>query len=333
MVLREEEPLSMMRAERNTYPAVYMDFVQMSKFYSTHAFCFYEGEDGKYYNSRIRREFEDNFISFRVGNKKEVLKLIKKIRENESHYEACLMFFVDRDFDFSGPELNHKVIVDKDLYVTPCYSVENLYVSPSCLGRILQSEFLINQYDSDYKKCINDFVSLSNSFNEIIVEFNAIKLLHDKKSKSNSEYDFPDKNNRFLRFNIDLNKNGNQLQDFITLIKSTDYDNEIQKMLFELKIEISDFEKAKDELASKDNKNYLFRGKNQLHFFVEFIASLRQLNKREKYFRFKRNCVHIAFNGNWLSEISQYADEPKSLIEFIKNHKTILDTISLRSII
>ena len=65
--------LEQMRKSRGTYEAVFIQFVNNRKYYNSYAFCFYEGEDGKYYDPRIRQKFSDKFMTFIVGNKKEVL--------------------------------------------------------------------------------------------------------------------------------------------------------------------------------------------------------------------------------------------------------------------
>lgn len=321
MPIEEDQVILNMRKERNTYSSVYMQFTQMEESYFTHAFCFYEGEDGKYYDSRLRREFGNKFFTFRVGNKVEVLKLLKAIKKDYFDIFPCLMFFVDRDFDFDT------IIQDEDLYVTPCYSVENLYVSSTCLERILQTEFLINSYENDYKKCLEDFKCIYHTFNQLILEFNAIKYIHDMKSHSNSDYDFSNKNTKFIRFELSKSCLGDRLSDMILLAKSKDYQTEINKMLVDLDISQSELQEAKDVLSDKLQKSRCFRGKNQLCFFTTFIYILRQLNKNSKYFEYKRDCVHISPSGNWLSELSQYADEPDSLIKFINDHKTKLDLI------
>ena len=57
--------------------------------------------------------------------------------------KVCTMFFVDRDYDFSQKQ------IDEDLFVTPCYSIENLYVQRECFVNILQSEFGLNEIEGD----------------------------------------------------------------------------------------------------------------------------------------------------------------------------------------
>lgn len=97
--------LELMRKERGTYEAIYLEFLNSRKYYKTYAFCFYEGEDGKYYDGRIRQKFSDKIMTFSVGNKKEVLKLLDKIKEAGLYEDVCTMFFVDRDYDVSRVEI------------------------------------------------------------------------------------------------------------------------------------------------------------------------------------------------------------------------------------
>ena len=40
--------LEQMRKGRQTFEAIYLQFSNNRKFYNSYAFCFYEGEDGKY---------------------------------------------------------------------------------------------------------------------------------------------------------------------------------------------------------------------------------------------------------------------------------------------
>lgn len=61
MQMNTELSVAQMRKERLTQQAVYMEFVSSRKYYKTHVFCFYEGEDGKYYNPRVEQKFEKFF--------------------------------------------------------------------------------------------------------------------------------------------------------------------------------------------------------------------------------------------------------------------------------
>lgn len=296
--------LEQMRKERGTYEAIYIQFVNSKKYFETYAFCFYEGEDGKYYNSRIRQKFGDKFLTYTVGNKKEVLKLFKRITSTNLYDDVCTMFFVDKDYDLSLSGKSEK------LFETPCYSIENFYVQRECLKKILQSEFGLNEIDNDFQKCLADFEQRERDFNNEILEFNSLVYLRRKKSDSNSNCSFGSiKTSHMLKVNV------NKVE------KATKYDDTINDIKEKLQFEEKEIEKAKEELKAKGDFSMNFRGKNQLDFFVEFIRGLKKLNEDGEYFEIKHNNIHINVTSNRLSELSQYAVTPPILEEFLEKNK------------
>lgn len=301
---KESLSLEQMRKERGTYEAIYIQFVNNRKYFKTYAFCFYEGEDGKYYDSRIRQKFGSKFVTYTVGNKKEVLKLLKRITSTNLYDDVCTMFFIDRDYDVSLSGQNEK------LYETPCYSIENLYVQRECLLKILQSEFGLNEIEKDFQKCLQDFDKREKEFNNQILEFNSLVYLRRKKSDSNSNCVFGSiKTSHMLKVNID------------NVEKATKYNQTIDEIKEKLQFEESEIEEAKEELIRKGNFSLNFRGKNQLDFFVEFIRALKKINDDGGYFETKYNNIHINLTSNRLSELSQYAVTPSTLEEFLERHK------------
>ena len=95
-------------------------------------------------------------------NKDETLKLWRKIKSEKSYNDVKKMFFVDMDMDVEPADK------DEDLYVTPCYSVENLYANKYCFANIIESEFSINKGETDYDKTLQLFDELFEKFcNEI----------------------------------------------------------------------------------------------------------------------------------------------------------------------
>lgn len=304
MLETENLSLAQMRKERGTYEAIYLQFVNNRKYYKTYAFCFYEGEDGKYYNSRIRQKFGNKFVTYTVGNKKEVLKLLNKITTTNLYNDVCTMFFVDKDYDISLRGSNEK------LFETPCYSIENLYVQRECLLKILQSEFGLNEIDNDCVKCLCDFDEREREFNSQILEFNSLVYLRRKKSDSNSNFAFGSiKTSHIVK--VDLKK----------VEKATKYNETINRIIEKLQFEEKEIEEAKKELTEKQYFSLNFRGKNQLDFFVEFIKRLKEANEKGGYFTAKYNNIHIHLTSNRLSELSQYAVTPPVLEEFLERHK------------
>lgn len=234
MLETENLSLAQMRKERKTYEAIYLQFVNNRKFYKTYAFCFYEGEDGKYYDSRIRQKFGNKFLTYTVGNKKEVLKLLNKITTTNLYNNVCTMFFIDKDYDISLKGGNEK------LFETPCYSIENLYVQRECLLKILQSEFGLNEIDNDCVKCLHDFEEREREFNNQILEFNSLVYLRRKKSDSNSNFSFSSIKTSHL-VNVNLEK----------VEKATKYSETINKIIEKLQFEENEIEEAKNELIKK----------------------------------------------------------------------------------
>lgn len=304
MISEDSSLVEKMRKERGSYGAVFVKLVNNQKYYNSHAFCFYEGEDGKYYDCHIRQYFHDKFITFSVGNKKEVLKLLKKVNTTDLYKNVCLMFFVDRDYD----EIRES---NKDLFVTPCYSIENLYVQEECLKKILQSEFGLNILEEDYQKCLQDFRLRENEFNDHLLEFNSLVYLRRKKSESNSNFSFGTvKTTHLIKFRID------------EISKSPKYDETTNNIKTELGfLDNDEISKVKEELKTKGEFSWNFRGKNQLDFFVYFVKELKRLNNIGGYFTTKYNNIHIDITANRLSELSQYAIVPPILEEFLEIHK------------
>lgn len=169
-------PLVEMRLGREESSTAFMEFTSKRKYHSNYAFCFYEGEDGKYYDHRIRSIIGKDFIHIKAGNKNKVLKVLKLIKDKPEYQSVNTMFFVDRDMGFDMKEYK-----EKDVYVTPCYSIENLYVNEDSFGMILETEFGLNIDDADYITYKQKFVEMYHDFCELMLEFNALVLLRKEK--------------------------------------------------------------------------------------------------------------------------------------------------------
>ncbi|HCC07687.1 MAG TPA: hypothetical protein DEP72_05980 [Clostridiales bacterium] len=301
--MNDRSSLEEMRAERVNANAVFIKFTSDNKYHETHAFCFYEGEDGKYYDPRIRNIFENQFITYIAGNKKEVLKLLGMIKNEDIYKDICKMFFVDRDYDdmLRG--------TDENLYETPCYSIENLYVQRECFIRILQSEFVLNITDEDFTRCVSDFEKQFADFNKEMLEFNALVLIRRRKSTSNSDVKFGDIKTRDL---VDIK--------VTNVRRSAKYNETINNIKEKLAIDADELKVVEGELNSRNNFLNEYRGKNQLDFMVGFINHLKELNKESSYFSNKLPCVNINITKNSLSELSQYAIVPNCLNIFLEEH-------------
>lgn len=296
--------LEEMRSGREIAPTAFISFTSAYDYFNSHIFCFYEGEDGKYYNQKTKTILGENIITIKAGNKKEVLKIWRKIKNDSSYQNVSKCFFVDRDMD-KPPE-----DIDDDLYITPCYSIENLYTTKNVFENILQSEFSCDKFDEDYPKCMSKFTELQEQFNEIMLEFNALVLLRNKKSLGNGKVSLSSvKTTNLVVVAIDK------------ITKHTKYEHVITDLKEKLDVSDEEIANSISELKACGEYNFLFRGKNQLDFFVNFIAMLKQLHNNGKFFSKIRACVSIDITSNRLSELSQYAEFPVCLKEFLNRHK------------
>ena len=295
--------LEQMRANRSRSEVLFKKFTEAKDFFNSHAFCFFEGEDGKYYNSRIQKYWENNFIPLVAGSKKEVLKVMQKITSDPLYTDVCVMFFVDRDYDVPLAGTH------KDLFETPCYSIENLYAQECVVERILQSEFGLNAIDPDYYKCISDYRSRLLEFNEIILKFNAI-IKYQHQYAPNIMCQFSSIKTSHLA-HISINK----------VTKATRHDEQINKLITLLHIDEAALNAIEDTLRLELQPEVVFRGKNQLDFLIFIIMEFKKMNASSAYFSTKLTNVHINLSDNRLAELSQYAITPPELDIFLFNHR------------
>lgn len=297
------------RESRNKAVVVYSKFIQYRDKFSHHVFCFYEGEDIKYYEQRIELYANVSYkklVGYNCGGKKEVLKLKKMIMKD--NYESVKkMFIIDRDYLKSDFE-------DSEIYETPCYSVENFYTSKNAFEKILKREFSLNVIDVDFCKCINEYTSRQEEFHDKLLFLNAWLACQRK-------------------YEIENGKRNVDLKDF----KITKYFDKISIDEIRVKQTIDEcllhtlFPNAnpvKEEditnsilLLSSSDRQKDFRGKFELEFLKKIIDDLKQKNKDCNYMLEFKECVKIDPNVDTLSSLSQFADTPPCLINFLQKYK------------
>lgn len=273
--------IKQMRDSRATSNVGFIDFSNYRKFFKTHVFCFFEGEDAKYYNLRIKNIIGDNIIPITVGNKENNLKLWRKLKKEEAYKSVTKMFFVDKDMDDMPKDM------DKDLYVTPCYSIENLYVDRIVFKNILESEFSINEAENDYMKALDYFDNSFESFCNEMLEFNALVLLRKEKNMNNG------------RVAINNIKTKNLVSVSLNVVKkSKNYSVTINDLKNQLQTNEFEVERAIERIKRAGDFANVFRGKNQLDFFIAIINILKQANFEETFFEKKRKTVSINLTNN-----------------------------------
>lgn len=300
-----------MKKARNSYSVAFMKFTQCKSLYDTNLFCFYEGEDAKYYSFRIANicNLSDECItSFNCGGKKEVKKLYEKISKNCVYKKVKKLFFVDRDY--------FPLEIDStELFETPCYSVENFYTNISVFERVLKIGFGINVYDSDFEKCKELYKNRFFEFHESVLELNTwIKCVRKIEKENNLE-----------RLKIDFKISSHFEKINLEEVKPKyELNKKLLENLFPNAPIISDeeFSIIKSEF-NNDDPQKCFRGKFELEFMKKMIVDLKKRNKKENFLTEKYECVKIDPNGDTLSILSQYADTPPELYAFLSRYRNI----------
>lgn len=272
-------------------------------------FCVYEGEDAKYYGVRIDTlaEIED-CRKIPCKGKQDVLKLYDRVKTDPRLSISNTLFFVDHDFDGYCGRAH-----DKKLYVTPCYSIENMYVQESSVRKILIEEYGVDNFteSNELESLVALYLKLFDEYCTALTTLNAwISLQREKEHQS-----------------IRLNLNNQKLNKFISI--SLDrveqiYTKEDLSALFPESILISDEELiAKEAEFMARDRMCLFRGKYHVEFlrvFLEKIKSDRQ-STNPVHFKTKKGVKLNLSKVNILSELSQYAATPKCLRSFLESAK------------
>jgi len=299
MIGYEESLIEQYRNSRDKWVVVWQSFVnEFSKYYSNSVFCFYEGEDSKYYDHRIKAKTTKNIMRYPTGSKENVLKVRNKIIGTELYQGSSTLFFVDRDFDNDKTEGN--------LYVTPSYSIENLYATESSFKQIIETELYLNCSNVFHGTYMLLFNQRFDEFLNLICEFNSVIAVNRRSKGKDTLVSVNDiKTNKLFKISIE------------SIEKTDKYDSIILKLLNEMNLNNSDIQMTFEEFKNDGMKFFLFRGKNVLDFFVSFTQLIIAKHNKEanNINGMKKSTLNISKNR--LSELSQYALTPKCLDDFL----------------
>lgn len=270
--------------------------------------CVFEGEDAKYYGIRL-----DGFLNGRerknisCKGKGNLISLKEKVDSHEDLSNANVLYFADRDFDLSD-------VSDGNIYFTPCYSVENLYIEKPVLRRILIDEFGFCEIEDneDVNSILDIYERLLSSTANALLLLNAWIMCQNQVRESDRS--------------IKLNLNNYDAGDFIKFdLESvvTKYDEESLKVKFPASIEISSDEiEAAKHLIEQGGIVKSIRGKYLLDFFRDFLEKIRsEINNGDSVVITKKIKTKLTISkNNVLSDLSQYAETPNCLITFLRTH-------------
>ncbi|WP_395053642.1 DUF4435 domain-containing protein [Flavobacterium sp.] len=286
-----------------TEPVVaYTEFMTSTAKLPNHLFCFFEGKDNPYYVPRIKK-YTANFHPIKCGGRSKVLEVYKLIKNQEVYKKYKKAFFIDRDFNET------LYLQNPPIYETPCYSIENLYVSISVFKEILSNEFHLSETTSTlFEKYSDIYINRQKEFHSAILLFNAwYACLINIRNNDNIQTG--------VQLNDKLHKGLIQIS-INEIIQSYSFQDlrdkflnapEISQEILNLKIE---------EFKNSDTTK-IFRGKYEMEFLIKFIELMIEDS------RVTDEVLNFSFNGalnnvRAISVFSAYAETPESLNDYLE---------------
>ena len=269
-----------------------------SKFGDKHVSCFVEGYDMQYYISRIRDTSGKEAYAIECKGKKNVIAAFDLISIRPEYNKYKKAYFVDRDFDDNSALSN-------DIYVTPCYSIENLYCDVKCIKRILQYEYGLSPLDPQYDSVIEFYLQKQCEFHEAIALFNAwyasLKHIGIVNKVICLECSFP---SDFIEF------------DFTKKIVATYTIEDIETAYpLDNTTNLELISELKKQLEVNCTAN--FRGKYEFQFLNGFLQYLNQDSTNAHLFIKDKKTVNCN-RKQMISHFSQYAETPECLKRYIE---------------
>jgi hypothetical protein len=295
-----------LRDSRSKAVAVFVEFTRLYKQYESALYCFFEGEDSRYYGVRIKNIVRpEKDIYLRCSGKEGVLGIYRMLSSRKHYVSAKTAYFIDRDFDKSIFEKGMGAI-----YETPCYSVENFYTSAQCFSEILRNEFKLTESDENFERCISLYTKLQEEFHNSVELINAWIACHREKSSKLNISDLS-----VLRFaHIDLNQ--------VLAIYTID---SLCNMFPDLPaISQQEIDAKKAEL-SVNIRQKSFRGKFEIEFLLIVLQKL--INEANQgnypYFTRKVKVMLSLAKRTIISDLSQYADTPDCLYSYLDSFRSV----------
>lgn len=266
-------------------------------------FIFVEGiDDMNYYNPRLSMEIcNKKYHSFNCENKNNVLIVHKMLNSKSIDLtNKVTLFFVDRDFD-------NDITYPDDIFVTPCYAIENFYFTNEAFEKILSNFFHI---DSLKNEDSNDF-------------FNAMKFLTSKREQYIQEMLYA---NAF--YSLQIRKKNKSKKQIVDLKKLKDFKNiRGVKSLTELENMTPNFfsitqNEITTEIAFLNTKPVqLLRGKYFEQAMTDDFRKLIEFSNNKSnqggIFTKRRKISTQLGKDNFIAVFASFADTPSELKEYL----------------
>ena len=299
--------LEKLRASRDKAQVADREFALSTRQKKDSLFCFFEGKDNAYYMPRIKN-YTDDYCPIRCGGRDRVLAVYELITCHSEYDKYRKAFFIDRDFN---PTLTPR---NPPIFETPCYSIENFYVSVDVFRQLLINEFYLSEVsDRSFQTCMQLFLDRQKEFHQAVILFNAwYACLIDIRNSTGKKIGV-----NLSKFSLSKNYVSVSLQAV-----TSDY------KLLNLEKDFPNAPKVTtNALYNKPNKfnncecHQTFRGKYELKFVLKFIEMILEDGSNTK--QYIQSKIKFSFGNRLTKEqaigiFSCYAETPDSLKDYLQ---------------
>jgi len=296
-----------LRKSRDKAQVAFTEFMNSTRKYPDYLFCFFEGKDNAYYVPRIKR-FTAQYQPIKCGGRDRVIEVHSLISNRPEYSNYKKAFFIDRDFNVPLEQVNPPV------FETPCYSVENLYVSVDVFKEILVNEFHLSEFSNNniVEVCISLYQERQNEFHDAVCLFNSWYACLIEIRNVTGKLTGVSLDEKLPKGFIDVTLQSVTCKYGLDTIKST-FPNATEVEVIMLNDKLVEF-------ANCDRRK-VFRGKYEMQFLIKFIQLLLQDSNTSK--SVVKSKINYAFGDNLSNQqainvFEGYAETPESLIEYLR---------------
>lgn len=273
------------------------------KFGKEVVYCFVEGYDMPYYRAIVHATCRREPVEIKCNGKGNVIAANRFIETKEDCKDLIKRYFVDRDFD------NNDTLPDT-IFVTDGYSIENNYLSDSCISGILQTEFKMSlaDYAENHAKCMDLFHREHSKFCEGTLLLNAwYRCLYQNPDWNRQDVSLGE---TFPKEWLDL-----RIEHISYNYTLKDIEEKFDKAP---KLDNAEVDRNKEELKTLGYSRV--RGKFEMQFLCEFLRFIQ--NEPKKNRKYSVAPCPLPFQQNtMISTFSQYADVSPGLYHYIETGK------------
>ena len=279
----------------------FMDFnSKCTRFGDSCAYCFVENYDLCFYPHRVEDILDCKAIGIPCEGKKNVQALYALVSSKPEYSKYCVRCFVDADFDDNSS-------VDPHIYVTTCYSIENLFMDEEVLSRILENELKIrpNTPDGKHEKCIELYRRELACFHNEVLLFNSWYRTVKRKGLTKE-----------MKVSLEDSIPSCMLDLTIGAIHSH-YTKTDLETKYPLAPKVTEEEIAESNTILLGNPK-LFRGKYEMQFLDKFFEFLNKDAKGVRHYTVLRKGLNMD-RARMISMFNNYVSTPPDLRKYIIN--------------